>query len=60
MSRRMEVGVPKVASQIPGSTITKIACASDASVVAIDTEKMENNRNRNAGTRRPLAIWIRQ
>jgi hypothetical protein len=56
MSRRMKAVVPKVASQIPGSTITKTACASDASVVAIDTEKMENKRKRNAGTRRPLAI----
>ena len=56
MSRRMDLAAPKVASQIPGSTITKIACATDASVVAIDTEKMENKRKRNAGTRRPLAI----
>lgn len=55
----MRVAVPKTAFHTPGLTITKMACASDASVVAIDTEKMENNRKRRARTRRPLAIWIR-
>jgi hypothetical protein len=29
-------------------TITRTACASDASVVTIDMEKMENKRKRNA------------
>lgn len=40
--------VPEIASQTPGLTITRTACTSDAAVVAIDTEKMDNKRKRNA------------
>jgi len=40
--------VPEIPSQTPGLTITRTACTSDASVVAIETEKMENKRKRNA------------
>lgn len=36
--------VPKIASKIPGLTIIRTTCASDANVVAIDTEKMKNKR----------------
>lgn len=47
MSERARVVAPKVPSQKPGLVITKTACASDASVVAIDAEKIENKRKRN-------------
>ena len=52
------VVVPKIASIAPGLSITRTACATDAIVVAIDTEKIPNKRYRNAGTRTPLTIWI--
>ena len=48
--------VPEIPSQTPGLSITRITCASDASVVAIDMEKMENKRKRNARMRTPLEI----
>lgn len=48
--------VPEIPSQTPGLSITRTTCASDASVVAIDTEKMENKRKRNARMRTPLEI----
>lgn len=50
-------GVPKMPSQTPGLTITKTACTSDASVVMIDMEKIENKRKRSARTRTPLEIY---
>ena len=40
--------VPKIASQTPGLAITRTACTTDAAVVAIDMEKMQNKRKRNA------------
>jgi len=48
MSEGTRAAVPKIVSQTPGLTMTRIACASDASVVAIDTEKIESRRKRNA------------
>ena len=36
--------LPKIASITPGATTTKIAWATDAIVVAIDTEKIKNKR----------------
>jgi hypothetical protein len=48
MSEGTGASVPKIASQTPGLTTTNIACTRDASVVAIDTEKIENKRKRNA------------
>ena len=48
IGERIRVAVPKIASQTPGLTITRTACASDASVVAIDMEKIKNKRKRNA------------
>jgi len=48
VSEGMRATVPKIASQTPGLTTTRIAWASEASVVAIDMEKMENRRKRSA------------
>ena len=59
MNDKARVTVPKIVSQTPGLTVTRIACASDTKVVAIDMEKMESKRKRNAGTWMPLAICIR-
>lgn len=56
MIREKGMGVPKMPSQTPGLTITKIACTSDASVVTIDMENIENKRKRNARVRTPLEI----
>jgi len=42
------IAVPIIPSQNPRLVITSMACATDATVVAIDMEKMENKRKRNA------------
>ena len=43
-----KISLPKMASQTPGLTKTMIACTNDATVVAMDIEKMENKRKRRA------------
>ena len=45
-----------MASQTPGLTNTMMACTNDATVVAMDMEKMENKRKRRAWMWTPLAI----
>ena len=54
MNEQKREGVPKIASQTPGLTITNTACATDDSVVAIDMEKIKNKRKRKAGMLTPL------
>ena len=43
-TRELGDAVPKIPSQTPGLTITRVVCASEAIVVATDIEKMENRR----------------
>jgi len=47
---KTRVSVPKIPSQRPGLVIIRTVCPNDASVVAIDMEKIGNRRKRNAGT----------
>ena len=54
------MSIPEIPSQTPGLSITRTTCTSDANVVAIDMEKMENKRKRNARMRTPLEIYIHQ
>jgi len=42
------ITIPIIPSKKPGLVITSTACATDATVVAIDMEKIENKRKRNA------------
>jgi len=56
MREGAKVAAPKIASQKPGLVITRTACVRDASVVAIDAEKIENKRKRNARMWTPRTI----